>query len=201
VIQGPDGYLYGTTYTGGDTGGGVIFKTDPSTGATTTAYNFPWQGDSYLPWSMLLVGSDGLFYGTTIFGEPTNWGTIYSVDTGLANAVDVSSRVSVTKSAPVFISGVWKATIAIKNNSADNAVILGPLHAVLMGLPGGATLLNASGTVPAGYGSASGKPYKTAPGGPNGIFALKKGQTVKITVQFDQNVGTGYTVEVFTGRF
>jgi len=202
VIQAPDGYLYGTTYTGGANGGGVLFKTDPASGATTTVYSFPWHGgDALLPWSMLLVGSDGLFYGTTIFGAPTDRGTIYSVDTGLANAVDVSSRVSVVKSAPVLSGGVWKATLTIKNVSADNAVLLGPMQAVLIGLPGGATLLNASGTVPAGYGSASGNPYRTAPGGPNGIFALKKGQTVKINVQFDQNVGTGYTVKVFTGRF
>jgi len=80
LIQASDGNFYGTTTYGGanqactngngDTGCGTVFKIT-SSGALTTLYNFcPQSGcaDGAEPGSGLIQGTDGNFYGTTIFG-------------------------------------------------------------------------------------------------------------------------------------
>jgi len=193
---GPDGMLYGATYGGGTGAGGTLFRTDPATGTTATVFSFP--AEAYLPTSRVLVGSDCRFYGTAIFGGDQGWGAVYAADNGLGCAADVSSRVQVTKTSPVFSGGVWKQKLTIKNVSADKAPILGPIQAALLGLPAGAALVNKDGVVPAGYGTASGNPYKTAPGG---VFSLGYLKSVTLDLQFSANPGTGYTVRTFTGRF
>ena len=70
---GNDGFLYGTTWEGGNNGCniiysfgcGTIFRINPTTGALTTLYKFSW-GDGANPNSSLTtIGSDGFLYGTT----------------------------------------------------------------------------------------------------------------------------------------
>jgi len=68
---GSDGYIYGTTYGGGNSpygGGGTAFKISPS-GNLTTLYNFcsqPNCSDGSFPLAALVQGSDGDYYGTTM---------------------------------------------------------------------------------------------------------------------------------------
>ena len=64
IIQGKDGYFYGTTPWGGTNGVGTVFKIS-STGTFTTIYNFSGGTDGGLPFSKLVQGSDGYFYSTT----------------------------------------------------------------------------------------------------------------------------------------
>jgi uncharacterized repeat protein (TIGR03803 family) len=73
ITQGPDGALYGTTYTGGPyvsntnpSGYGTLFKITPS-GVYTLLHNFgaPGANDGSNPDAALVLGSDGNFYGTT----------------------------------------------------------------------------------------------------------------------------------------
>ena len=87
LIQGTDGYLYGTTITGGpfgacgsDGGCGTAFRM--STGGTlTTIYNFCAQlncPDGYSPYGGLVQGTDGSLYGTTSFGG-LGFGTVFKI--------------------------------------------------------------------------------------------------------------------------
>ena len=71
---------------------------------------------------------------------------------------------------------------------------------VLTGLSSGATLTSATGIVLAGY-SEAGAPYQTAPGGANGILLLGYGASLTLMVTFNQNVGSVYGVDLYTGRF
>jgi uncharacterized repeat protein (TIGR03803 family) len=86
VIQGSDGNFYGTTSSGGaDTGPsapsgcGTVFKITP-TGVETVLYSFNCAaGDGYFPAAPLIQGSDGNFYGTTVFGGARGQGTVFKI--------------------------------------------------------------------------------------------------------------------------
>ena len=100
LVAGPDGYLYGTTSSGGINGAGsgcdifgcgTIFKMDPD-GALTTVYAFcpqPNCPDGAAPLGELILGNDGNFYGTTSSGGPPNGaclfggcGTVFKITPG-----------------------------------------------------------------------------------------------------------------------
>jgi uncharacterized repeat protein (TIGR03803 family) len=72
LIQAIDGNFYGTTSGGGSSGGGAVFAITPS-GTLSTLYSFcsqfPCPGGAE-PEAGLVQGSDGNFYGTTVFGGP-----------------------------------------------------------------------------------------------------------------------------------
>jgi uncharacterized repeat protein (TIGR03803 family) len=72
LIQGTDGYLYGTTAGGGAHGGGTVFKITTG-GKLTTLYSFCSQGDGKCtdgtnPAAGLIQATSGNFYGTTSGG-------------------------------------------------------------------------------------------------------------------------------------
>lgn len=72
LIQGSDGYFYGTTSSGGAYNWGTVFKMTPS-GHLTTIYSFCTLGfpnctDGAVPSGGLVEGPDGNFYGTTVGG-------------------------------------------------------------------------------------------------------------------------------------
>jgi uncharacterized repeat protein (TIGR03803 family) len=75
VIQGSDGNFYGTTSQGGAKNFGTVFKMNPN-GAVTTLVSFNGTGvrDGAIPYSGLVQGSDGNFYGTTYWGGDKNAG-------------------------------------------------------------------------------------------------------------------------------
>ena len=76
LVQGSDGYFYGTTYLGG-TGyydsfrgtstAGTVFRIS-TYGALTTLYLFTGRADGANPLGSLVQGLDGSFYGTTYWG-------------------------------------------------------------------------------------------------------------------------------------
>ncbi|HVM60702.1 MAG TPA: choice-of-anchor tandem repeat GloVer-containing protein [Verrucomicrobiae bacterium] len=68
LVQGRDGYFYGTTYAGGTNDVGILFRIS-SAGTLTTLWQFgssPTDGRG--PNAGLVQGSDGYFYGTTAGG-------------------------------------------------------------------------------------------------------------------------------------
>jgi uncharacterized repeat protein (TIGR03803 family) len=70
LAEGSNGSLYGTTYGGGAYGRGTIFSITPD-GTLTTIYSFCSQAncvDGSSPYSEVIQGTDGSFYGTTFYG-------------------------------------------------------------------------------------------------------------------------------------
>jgi len=85
LVQGLDGYLYGTAKAGnencGGTGCGTVFKTTLG-GALTALYSFCSQSgcmDGESPFAGLVEGTDGDFYGTTQEGGAAGYGTIFKI--------------------------------------------------------------------------------------------------------------------------
>jgi len=75
LTQGRDGYLYGT----GDLcclNAGTLFKTDTS-GVVSMLHAFSGPDGSYP--NGPTVGTDGNFYGTTLFGGPSQSGVLYEL--------------------------------------------------------------------------------------------------------------------------
>src|SRR5204863_129406 len=79
LFQASDDFFYGTTYQGGPSGAGTVFRMD-SAGNVTTLHGFTF-GDGAYPSAGLTQASDGFFYGTTAFAGPNGAGTTYQMDT------------------------------------------------------------------------------------------------------------------------
>ncbi|MGB8771002.1 MAG: choice-of-anchor tandem repeat GloVer-containing protein, partial [Candidatus Korobacteraceae bacterium] len=86
-VQATDGNFYGTTYSGGTTDAGTVFKITPQ-GALTTLHSFDYT-DGTGPSGGLVQATDGNFYGTTSEGGATNynWGTVFSLSVAPAPPV------------------------------------------------------------------------------------------------------------------
>ncbi len=78
--------LYGTTFYGGTSGVGTVFKIDPD-GNVTTVHSFGYA-DGAFPTAGLVYATDGNFYGTTTAGGLNNLGVVFRMDaTGRATAL------------------------------------------------------------------------------------------------------------------
>ncbi len=85
VIQGSDGYLYGTTLAGGvnDTnlgGDGTVFKMSTN-GAFVWSFSFN-NANGAVPFAGLVQAGDGNFYGTTEAGGSFGAGTVFRITPG-----------------------------------------------------------------------------------------------------------------------
>ena len=88
LVQGSDGYFYGTTYLGGTPnspahdGYGTVFKISTN-GAMTSLYSFTDGNDGAWPTAGLVQASDGYFYGTTSYGGTGGFtyglGTVFKI--------------------------------------------------------------------------------------------------------------------------
>ncbi len=76
MIQASDGNFYGTTYGGGPSNAGTVFKITPS-GVESVLYSFTGGNDGGSPLAGLIQAADGNFYGTTQYGGPSNAGTVF----------------------------------------------------------------------------------------------------------------------------
>jgi len=91
VALGSDGNFYGTTWAGGGVNDGVAYQITPS-GEDTTLHSFCSLlncKDGILPDGGLMQATNGLFYGTTVYGGDRNCGNgngcgvLYSISMGL----------------------------------------------------------------------------------------------------------------------
>jgi uncharacterized repeat protein (TIGR03803 family) len=79
LVQGTDGFYYGTTYSGGSRGGcGTVFRTD-SAGTLTILHEFA-MPEGCGPYAGLVQGSDGNYYGSTYYGGGGFQGTLFRMD-------------------------------------------------------------------------------------------------------------------------
>ncbi|WP_158267480.1 choice-of-anchor tandem repeat GloVer-containing protein [Adhaeribacter arboris] len=81
LVQGKDGYYYGTTSQGGKYGNGTIFKmcTD---GTFTTLHSLNINTDGAYPEGNLIQATDGNLYGTAPSGGSKGYGTIFRITPG-----------------------------------------------------------------------------------------------------------------------
>jgi uncharacterized repeat protein (TIGR03803 family) len=80
VVMDPAGNLYGTTYIGGTSGDGVVYKLDPA-GNFSVLHNFS-GSDGAFPFAGVILDSAGNLYGTNrLFGPTSFGGVLYKLDT------------------------------------------------------------------------------------------------------------------------
>jgi len=79
VIRDSAGNLYGTTYGGGPSGAGVVFKVDTS-GNETVLYSFTGGSDGGYPFAGVIRDSKGNLYGTANGGGASGAGVVFKVD-------------------------------------------------------------------------------------------------------------------------
>src|SRR5262249_3468576 len=80
LVQGTDGNFYGTTASGGAFFQGTVFRMTPS-GAITVLHSFnSFFSEGAVPFAGLVQGSDGNFYGTTLFGGAHFKGTVFKIN-------------------------------------------------------------------------------------------------------------------------
>ncbi len=86
LVQGSDGYLYGTTFAGGQYNQGTVFRLALN-GTYAQLHSFSGNGglagstDGAQPMSALIEGSDGSFYGTASAGGTQNSGVAFRITT------------------------------------------------------------------------------------------------------------------------
>jgi len=78
LISGPDGTLYGTTYYGGVSNAGTIFKLNKDGSGYQPLYHFKGSpGDAQYPYGPLAMGTNGVLFGTTEFGGSNSVGALF----------------------------------------------------------------------------------------------------------------------------
>lgn len=78
LVEGSDGYFYGTCARGGSKNHGTVFRFNTN-GVLTSLYEFTARSDGALPMSGLVRGDDGGFYGTTYDGGVDGSGTVFQI--------------------------------------------------------------------------------------------------------------------------
>jgi uncharacterized repeat protein (TIGR03803 family) len=109
------GNLYGTTYSGGASGFGTVFRlTPPAKGSSlwkeTIVYSFGGKPDGAYPISELTLGPDGTFYGTTAYG-----GVAGVNESSLGDGVVYSLR------PPAIATGAWTEKVLYAFKGSKNA--------------------------------------------------------------------------------
>ena len=79
LVRDAAGNLYGTTYQGGASNDGTIFKITPL-GVFTVLYSFTGGASGANPYANLNLDQQGNIYGTTYSGGSQNFGTIFKLD-------------------------------------------------------------------------------------------------------------------------
>ena len=78
LVADKNGYLYGTTSTGGPNGAGTVFKLAPD-GTETVLYHFTGGNDGNTPMAGLLMDSNGDLYGVTEIGGKFGEGNVFKL--------------------------------------------------------------------------------------------------------------------------
>jgi len=77
LIEGSDGWVYGTTYSGGTNGSGTVFKISKTGVGFTQMHSFT---DRDFPYGGLVEANDGALYGTTSGGGINGSGTVFKLN-------------------------------------------------------------------------------------------------------------------------
>ena len=79
VFRDSAGNLYGTTYSGGAGGRGVVFQLDTA-GHETVLHSFTGGADGGYPYAGVIADAAGNLYGTASAGGAPDWGVVYQLE-------------------------------------------------------------------------------------------------------------------------
>jgi uncharacterized repeat protein (TIGR03803 family) len=100
LIQGTDGYLYGTASTGGRGNNGTVFKVSRDGTTYLDLWYFDGKTTGAFPYAALAAASDGNFYGTTSQGGKHGAGTLFRFNPQ-TNALTVLHHFTVAEGSPL----------------------------------------------------------------------------------------------------
>jgi uncharacterized repeat protein (TIGR03803 family) len=103
LTLGDDGNLYGVTVGGGSNFAGTVFQITPA-GVFTSLHSFSFFNGGSLPYSALVKGANGMFYGATLLGETSGYGSLYSMTTTGTVATVYSFTGGVDGGPPISLS-------------------------------------------------------------------------------------------------
>jgi uncharacterized repeat protein (TIGR03803 family) len=149
LIQGTDGKLYGTTFTGGAFGKGTIFNITTA-GVLTTLHSFD-STDGSEPWGGLVQDTNGTFFGTTYAGGISNLGTVYSLSMGLKSFIKMQpAAAKVGATVTILGTKLTGATKITFNKIAAVTYKVVSSSEITVTVPSGATTGPVVVTAPAG---------------------------------------------------
>lgn len=115
LVQGTDGFLYGTGYGGGNGGVGAVFAIQTNGAAYAVIHEFAASSqDGSSPDAALVQGKDGALYGTTLFGGTNGSGTIFRL------APTAPAITSQPASEAVFAGGVASFSVTASGTGPLN---------------------------------------------------------------------------------
>jgi len=159
LVQATDGNFYGTTEAGGAHGTncpfgicGTVFKLTPA-GKLTTLHSFGGT-DGSDPYSGLVQGTDGNFYGTTEMGADLSCGggygcgTIFSLSMGLGPFVETRPTSGRVGSEVIILGNNLKGATAVSFNGTAATFKIVSSSEIKTTVPGGATTGTVEVTTP-----------------------------------------------------
>ncbi len=140
LLLATDGNYYSATSDGGSSGDGTLFNTSTSgTYSSLYSFNNTVNLTQMSPLSPPIQATNGLLYGMTEFGGPTNNGTIYSLDMGLAPFVNTALFTGKQGSTVTILGTHLKGTTAVTfDGIAASFKVLSDTHLIAT-VPPGAT--------------------------------------------------------------
>jgi uncharacterized repeat protein (TIGR03803 family) len=79
LVQGSNGFFYGTTFLAGGKGSGNVFQVNSDGSSFSTLYSFTNGVDGANPKAGLAQGNNGNFYGTTYNGGASHYGAVFEI--------------------------------------------------------------------------------------------------------------------------
>ncbi len=147
ATQGSDGNFYGAA-NGGQYGQGALYQFDPE-GTFTELYSFcAVKGcpDGANPDTLLVQGTDGVFYGATAYGN----GTIFSLSMGLAPFVEATPNFSRTGGAIAILGNNLTGASSVTFNGIPAGFTVVSSTLITATVPNGATTGSIEVTTPRG---------------------------------------------------
>ncbi len=141
LLLATDGNYYSATSDGGSSGDGTLFNTSTSgTYASLYSFNNTVNLTQTSPLAPPLQATNGLLYGMTEFGGPSNNGTIYSLDMGLAPFVNTALFAGKLGTTVTLLGTHLKGTTCVTfNGIAASFKVLSDTHLAATVPPGATT--------------------------------------------------------------